>query len=73
MKHALSRFYGATSANCLAASLANVTIYGSLPPNTLSVAALAELTGWDVTVMKGAGHMLPKDYVGAVLEGWFSA
>ena len=39
--------------------------------NPESVAALAK-TGWDVTVVKGAGHMLPKDYVGAVLEGWLS-
>ena len=36
-----------------------------------SVTALAKLTGWDVTVVKGAGHMLPKEYVGVVLEGWF--
>ena len=41
--------------------------------NPDSVTALAKLTGWGVTVVKDAGHMLPKDYVGAVLEGWFSA
>ena len=34
-----------------------------------SVSALAKLTGWGVTVVKDAGHMLPKEYVGAVLEG----
>jgi hypothetical protein len=34
------------------------------------VTALAKLTGRDVTVVKGAGHMMPKDYVGAVLKGW---
>ena len=38
--------------------------------NPDSVRALAKLTGWDVTVVKGAGHMLAKEYVGAVLEGW---
>ena len=38
--------------------------------NPDSVKALAKLTGWEVTVVKGVGHMLPKDYVGAVLEGW---
>jgi hypothetical protein len=36
--------------------------------NPNSVTALAKLTGWDVTVVKGAGHMLPKDYVGMVLD-----
>ena len=38
--------------------------------NPESVTALAKLTDWAVTVVKGAGHMLPKDYVGAMLEGW---
>ena len=38
--------------------------------NPDNVTALAKLTGWDVTVVKGAGHMLPKEYVGAVLKGW---
>jgi diphthamide synthase (EF-2-diphthine--ammonia ligase) len=38
--------------------------------NPESVTALAKLTGWDVAVVKGAEHMLPKEYVGAVLEGW---
>jgi hypothetical protein len=38
--------------------------------NPHNAAALAKLTGWDVTVVKGAGHMLPKDYVGMVLDRW---
>ena len=38
--------------------------------NPEGVTALAKLTGWDVTVVKGAGHMLPKEYVWAVLKGW---
>ena len=38
--------------------------------NPESVAALAKLTGWDVTVVKGAGHMLPEEYAGAILNGW---
>lgn len=38
--------------------------------NPDNVTALAKLTSWDVTVVKGAGHMLPIGYVGAVLEGW---
>jgi hypothetical protein len=38
--------------------------------NPESVTALAKLTGWDVIVVKGVGHMLPKDYVGVVLKGW---
>jgi hypothetical protein len=38
--------------------------------NPESVTALAKRTCWDVTVVKGAGHMLPTDYVGAVLKGW---
>jgi hypothetical protein len=38
--------------------------------NPESVSALAKLTGWYVNIVKGAGHMLPKDYVGAVLEEW---
>jgi hypothetical protein len=38
--------------------------------NPESVTALVKLTGWDVTVVKDAGHMLPKEYVGAVLNGW---
>jgi hypothetical protein len=38
--------------------------------NPDNVTTLAKLTDWDVTVVKGAGHMLPKEYVGAVLEGW---
>ena len=40
--------------------------------NPESVTALAKLTGWHVTVVKGARHMLPQEYVGAVLEGWLS-
>ena len=35
-----------------------------------NVAALAKLTGWNMTVVRGAGHMLPKDYVGMVLDRW---
>ena len=40
--------------------------------NPGNVTALAKLTDWDAIVVKGAGHMLPKEYVGAVLEGWFT-
>ncbi len=35
-----------------------------------NVAALAKQTGWNMTVVKGAGHMLPKEYVGVVLDRW---
>ena len=40
--------------------------------NPDNVTALAKLTSWDLTVVKGAGHMLPKEYVGAVLEEFFT-
>jgi hypothetical protein len=40
--------------------------------NHESVTALTKLTGWDVTVVKGAGHMLLKEYVGSVLEEFFT-
>jgi hypothetical protein len=38
-----------------------------------NVAALAKLTGWDMTVFKGAGHMLPKDYVADSLDRWLAS
>ena len=40
--------------------------------NHESVTALTKLMDWDVTVVTGAGHMLLKEYVGAMLEGWFT-
>ena len=36
----------------------------------LHVQALGEKTGIPVTVVPGRGHMLGRDYVGGVLEGW---
>lgn len=38
--------------------------------NPASVTAICELLGLDVTVVPNAGHMLPKDYVGALLDNW---
>ena len=40
----------------------------SVPAN---VVKFAELVGLEVTLIQGAGHMLGKDYVGAVLDQWF--
>jgi hypothetical protein len=40
--------------------------------NPDNVTALAKLTGWHVTVVKDAGHMLLKEYVGSVLEEFFT-
>lgn len=36
------------------------------------VQALATLMAWHVTVVPDAGHMLPKTYVGALLDRWMS-
>ena len=41
--------------------------------NPDNVTALVKLTGWGVTVVEGAGHTLPQEYVGAMLERRFSA
>ncbi|MDH4466166.1 MAG: hypothetical protein QE290_19230 [Acidovorax sp.] len=38
--------------------------------NPCNVTALAEQLGLQVTVAKGRGHMLGKDYVSAVLDRW---
>ena len=38
--------------------------------NPTNVTALCSLLGIDVTVIPDAGHMLPKEYVGALLDGW---
>jgi alpha-beta hydrolase superfamily lysophospholipase len=40
--------------------------------NPANVTALGELLGLDVTVVPNAGHMLPKDYVGALLDKWLN-
>jgi hypothetical protein len=39
----------------------------SVPANVIEFGAL---TGIPVTVVPGAGHMLPKDYVGELLDTW---
>jgi alpha-beta hydrolase superfamily lysophospholipase len=38
--------------------------------NPTNVTALGALLGLDVTVVPDAGHMLPKQYVGALLDSW---
>jgi predicted alpha/beta hydrolase family esterase len=38
--------------------------------NPDNVQALAKLMAWHVTVIPEAGHMLPKTYVGALLDRW---
>ena len=38
--------------------------------NPANVTALGSLLGLDVTVVPNAGHMLPKDYVGDLLDKW---
>ncbi len=40
--------------------------------NPDNVQALATLMAWNVTVVPEAGHMLPKDYVSALLDRWMS-
>ena len=40
--------------------------------NPTNVTALGALLGLDVTVVPDAGHMLPKEYVGALLDSWLS-
>ncbi len=40
--------------------------------NPNNVARFAELVGLKVHVVHGGGHMLPKDYVGRLLDKWFS-
>jgi hypothetical protein len=39
--------------------------------NPTNVEMFGSLTGLKVTVVPEAGHMLPKDYVGALLDKWF--
>lgn len=39
--------------------------------NPANVTAFGELLGIDVTVVPNAGHMLPKEYVGDLLDNWF--
>lgn len=38
--------------------------------NPVNVKAFGELLGLDVTVVPNAGHSLPKDYVGNLLDTW---
>lgn len=38
--------------------------------NPTNVTAFGELLGIDVTVVPNAGHMLPKEYVGGLLDRW---
>lgn len=38
--------------------------------NPKNVTAFGELLGIDVTVVPNAGHMLPKEYVGGLLDRW---
>lgn len=38
--------------------------------NPENVQALAKLMAWDVKVVPAAGHMLPRAYVGALLDKW---
>ncbi len=38
--------------------------------NPANVKAFGELLGIDVTTVSNAGHMLPKEYVGALLDRW---
>ena len=38
--------------------------------NPTNATAFGKLLGLDVTVVPNAGHMLPKDYVGALLDRW---
>lgn len=38
--------------------------------NPVNVTAFGELLGIDVTVVPNAGHMLPKEYVGGLLDKW---
>ena len=40
--------------------------------NPDNVQALAKLMAWHVTVVPEAGHMLPKTYVGALLDRWIA-
>ena len=40
--------------------------------NPDNVTAFGKLLGLDVTVVPNAGHMLPKEYVGALLDKWFN-
>jgi hypothetical protein len=40
--------------------------------NPANVIALCSLLGLDVTVVPNAGHMLPKEYVGDLLDKWLN-
>lgn len=40
--------------------------------NPSNVKAFGSMLGLDVTVVQHAGHMLPKEYVGALLDTWFA-
>jgi len=40
--------------------------------NPANVTAIGALLGLDVTVVPNAGHMLPKDYVGELLDRWLN-
>jgi alpha-beta hydrolase superfamily lysophospholipase len=40
--------------------------------NPENVSTLGSLLGIDVTVVPNAGHMLPKDYVGSLVDNWLS-
>jgi hypothetical protein len=40
--------------------------------NPDNVQALAKLMAWHVTVVPEAGHILPKTYVGVLLDRWIS-
>lgn len=40
--------------------------------NPSNVAALGGMLGIDVTVVPDAGHLLPKDYVGGLLDKWLA-
>lgn len=40
--------------------------------NPANVMAFGELLGIDVTVVPNAGHMLPKEYVGGLLDKWLN-
>jgi len=40
--------------------------------NPANVTAFGSMLGIDVTVVPNAGHMLPKEYVGNLLDKWFA-
>ena len=40
--------------------------------NPINVTAFGSLLGIEVTVVPNAGHMLPKEYVGDLLDRWFT-